>query len=441
MDSLDSKPSTRPAARQAAVASDSPSDVQAALTEALYEEALRGVAFGRRTVPVNITFNADGDKVLDFFGPWGHLRHRGIDEDEVTSLFVRGGSRVNGLCWILEDQAQGTDLAHYVVETDSPEALALLSGFVLPHTLCAKTPRGYHYHFLGERGLFSKDKVIGAAGLELLSNRVVIVPPSLGVYEWEDPNAPLAMLPPALVALFTAAEAAGAARVERSLVTGEAAQVGTATEEDLDAFAEEARPWAELLPDFHRDGKNWKGTCPFPHDNADGRDTHASFGVYRAQRTKRLRGHCFGCGWDGSLSQLRRELRKRQGVNIALARKAADAIASYGDTLEPQVLTALLEIQRLVQERNLHPREPVHIIARRMALLTGCEPVDAPKGGLPEGGTLEKDGVPRYQGKGVSRLNRKLEALGVEIVKGSRHTKGTRGKPTGYKLPAAWFAR
>jgi len=96
-----------------------------------------------------------------------------------------------------------------VVDPDSPGALVLVEQQKPPHTLRVRTARGVHLYFRCTARLRSRKLTVPDGGsLELRAERsYVLAPPSRHpsglLYAFEDPEAPLAELPQAILDLFS----------------------------------------------------------------------------------------------------------------------------------------------------------------------------------------------------------------------------------------------
>ena len=379
---------------------------------------------GWQPFPLRITFDADGKKVPLFPNgfTWTDLRDRAFTWEETVDLFARIED-ANAVAIVL-------DPGHIVVETDSREAADLIAGCVLPDGPRARSQGGgLHLHFRASEELTQKSVKPGA-GLEFLCRQIVFMPPSLdGAYAWEvGPAGDLPELPPVLEALLRMGLSGGKLEAggpsERRAVQERA--------EPAPAIGEgEWAEWEELLGETRPDGRaRRKALCPLHVE------TRASFKVYRGKRLGRLQGHCFGCGWKGSLRQLRRALRRGDSSPY---RRVGEAILSLGEELDTDLRRSLLAILTTMQGRRVDPRERVGLSYRELAALTRCEPLI-----FPEGGATREDGrevgVLPWRGSGVRRLLARMQALGVTVRRGRQRKPGRQGRRTEITFPAAWCA-
>lgn len=399
---------------------------------------------GWRPFPVRLTFDKDGKKVPHFpkgFS-WTELRERAFSVDETQELFSRpivpsaGWEPSNGEEWVPEANAVGIVLeaGHIVVDTDSREAAEVVAGCVLPEGPRVRTRRGgLHLHFRASEELTEKTERPGG-GLEFLCAQAVFMPPSLGRYGWERlPDGDLPELPASLAMMVRLARGGGKlSSTKREAKKREPAKRETrATADAVPADGSELAAWEAVIGPTGPDGPTRrKALCPLHHE------TKPSFTLQRMRTTGRLRGKCFGCEFSGSLRQLKVELRRG---DTTLYRRGFDAVASFGDEIDEQTRRALRELVAVAQERQLDPRDAVRLSHREMATRTGCEPVDYPEGG-PTNREGQVEGVMRWRGSGVLRLQEKMRRAGVEIRRGLRRVAGRDGRPTQYLLPSAWFA-
>src|SRR6267142_3494464 len=60
---------------------------------------------------------------------------------------------------------------------------------------------------------------------------------------------------------------------------------------------------------LHREGKGWRGRCPFGSKHARGEDRTPSFDVWRAEDESYIY-KCLGCGSDGNVIQFLMDINK-----------------------------------------------------------------------------------------------------------------------------------
>ena len=391
---------------------------------------------GWRPFPLRLTLDSEGKKVPNFpkgFG-WTELRDRAFTWEETLGLFDRPIVPSGAYTGSPEDPWKGEANAlaivlepgHLVIDTDTEEATDVVGGCVLPEGPRARTSRGWHYHFQVAEGLADASKKPGA-GLEFLCRQIVFMPPSAG-YSWESlPDSKPAELPSALAMMLRLAQGGG--KIEEPSASGKKRQAKPARGEDATQIAGlEVAPWADALGTMRQERARWRALCPLHPDNKT-----ASFTVFRGERGG-LQGHCFGCGWSGSLRMLHRELRRG---DTTLYRRAADAIVSLGEELEADTRGMLLAMMNELQRRRCDPRQHFSFSVREVARLTGCEPLDFPENGPLHDGKPEP--VLRWRGKAVYRLFGKLRAAGVKISAGARRSPSRSGRKTQFLLPEAWF--
>ncbi len=380
---------------------------------------------GWRPVPVRIEFDEDGRKVPSFPGgfTWTDLRDRAFTWEQTVSLFGRIEG-ANALAIVLEP-------GHIVLDLDSEEAVSVVAGCVLPDCpRCRTQAGGYHFHFRASAELTERSVKPGG-GLEFLCRQLVFMPPSLGRYAWEAlPDGDLPELPSTLATMLRLALNGG--KLEGALpVVREATPRGERLGEAAPMGPGEWAEWEALLGGTKADGRQRrKAICPLHFE------TRPSFSVFRNEKTGRPQGHCFGCGFSGSLRQLRRALRTG---DTTLYRAALTAVASMGDELAGDTRRVLLILIGEFQKRGLDPREALGWSYREFAAATGCEPLLFPENG-PTNDKGKAVGVLAYRGKGVRRLFAKLAAEGVQVKIGRPRMAGRQGRRSELTLPPNWFA-
>jgi hypothetical protein len=405
-----------------------------------------------RPVPVRIEFDPEGKKIVTpLVTSWTPLRDGPAwTWNRTASAFRDHWIAVNGIAVVLEP-------GHYCLDTDGPECEVEVAAWPLPACPTAMALRGVHRHLWGPLGLMVKDSVHLMSGVEVLANRLCIMPPSLGQYRWLTPlTHAKPPMPPFLIEMIRAASGteAEAAELPVESVDSDAHEASVSrlaipTREDL-------KPWLEVLPNLKPDGRSrrrWRDFCPF-HE-----ETRPSLVIYqRTQGRGRGRlywidmGKCEGSAirdssgapkliadasgrkrerHGGTLRELKSLLLRSRRAQYDRADQAIDAARASGDMNEWLWIVSR-EIVTRARRYSLDLTDPngIGLTMRDVAKLTGCEEV-LPSDSEPNG-TLSRGGYHVY------KIQNEARRLGFEVGNGSPLGRGVRGFPTRWRFPLAW---
>jgi len=424
------------------------------LSERCLEAARRLHGLDMRPIPVHIEFDENGRKVVSpLVDSWTPLRDGPAWPWERTaSAFHEHWSAVNGLAVVLES-------GHYCLDTDSDEAERIVSDWPLPECPMAMTLRGVHRHLWGPPDLMVSDSVNLMPGVEVLSRRICIMPPSLRRYSWVAiPTGDTPQMPRSLIDRIRAASAAES-RTAGPRPADERVAPGKARISPLPPITSaDIAPWLEVLPNLRPDGRSgrrWRDFCPF-HD-----DTSPSLVVYQRAQGKG-RGHLYwidlgkcegsmirdSAGAPKLIPNSKGRRRKRHGGTLRelkslilrshreqydRADQAIDATRASGDMSEWLWIVSR-EIVTRARRHSLDLTDPngIGLTMREVAKLTGCEEV-LPSDSEPNG-TLSRGGYYVY------KIQKEARGLGFEVGGGLPLGRGRRGFPTRWRFPLAWLA-